>query len=776
MPDVRCVVHDVPTIAVGNTNGAPTKLEVGTIVVDRYIIDGLLSQGGMGALLRARVLATGENVVIKVLRGQRISELQNVRRFYQEARVASALHHPNIVRIIEFGVDEATRAPFIAMEHVEGQTLKALIGASGALSEARTAAIFVQIARALSAAHDRQILHRDLKPSNVMVSALVDGEEHVKVLDFGLAKILHGDAEMAPLTQPGKTVGTPAYMSPEQVTQRPQDFRSDLYGLGCMLHAALTGGPPFVGDDLIAVMRKQMRDPPPPLPDRLFDGRIPSFDLVSLHRRLLKKNKNERPGSTLEVVEVFEGLLFADKRSATTSPKEPRHELAIMKLETEIESEPDRRAIETISAGTDEERPSFEVAQAATTVDPRPVKDAPTVLSPAYVARDDSATQLGGVPAPLSFTDALAAATISGEADGATDEALDAFAATVFGERTDPTRDRDGGATGLDPTVPHGRPPSRAFDDGDPTDGWRRRPALDEAAQEPTGPTRGTLDDDAQAPTGPTRGTRAPTPTATDATYPAERASDSGDGPAYAFSATSPTTNQRRPDGGESPARSFVDDASSEDLLTTIVPTDLDGSEVVDAGTPVLDAAARPPPEDRDISSTRRIDARIGDRIRKDPAERVEPHPADLIARLEDTADPDPPSAPEDPEPHRSRGVILLLLAAAALVAATATAPVIRDRFTTAPDPERPVEAPTPPDEELPRIVPRARTVRIVSRPAGAQVYVDDELVGETPLSLDAPTAPRILRFEKRGFRGEMVELPTDVGERIEVRLRRQRR
>lgn len=303
----RCEVHRVPTLHPDGPHGPVERLEVGTELVGRYRIDGLLRQGGMGVLLEATRLSDLRRIVIKVLKGQRLKDRASMRRFYQEARVARSLDHENIVKILEFGVDEATRAPFLAMELIVGRTLKELVAREGALAERRTALIFAQICRALALAHSKGILHRDLKPSNIMVRPGLHVPEEVKVLDFGLAKIVDDD-QIAPLTQPGKTVGTPAFMSPEQVTQRPQDFRSDLYGLGCVLYATLVGGPPFFGDGLVAVMRMQITSPAPKLPDVLSDGSPPSGGLIRLYSALMQKDPKQRPSSTDEVVEIFESL------------------------------------------------------------------------------------------------------------------------------------------------------------------------------------------------------------------------------------------------------------------------------------------------------------------------------------------------------------------------------------------------------------------------------------------------------------------------------------
>lgn len=334
-----CPKHDVPAILRAPDAAPPVRLEVGTILVNRYRLDGLLSQGGMGALLLATDLHEDRRVVVKVLKGQRIQVPANVRRFYQEARLARALNHPSVVRIFEFGVDGPTRAPFLAMEYVLGQTLKALVLAEGPLSETRAAPLFADVSFGLAAAHDAGVLHRDLKPSNVMVVEEQE-RERARVLDFGLAKDLGLDPSTAPLTQPGRTVGTPSYMAPEQVSNRTQDFRTDLYGVGCMLHAALTGVPPFKGDDVVAVMRRQLKEPPPGLPAVLSDGNPPSAVLVELHRRLLAKPRKDRPESTLEVAEIFASLSTNEKEEMQDHLHGPTR-----RLSPPPEREPDRKSV-----------------------------------------------------------------------------------------------------------------------------------------------------------------------------------------------------------------------------------------------------------------------------------------------------------------------------------------------------------------------------------------------------------------------------------------------
>ena len=386
-------MHRVPTLRQDGPRGPLEHIEVGTVLVGRYRIEGLLQQGGMGVLLAAERVGDARPVVVKVLKGQRVQDLGNVRRFYQEARVASSLDHPYVVRILEFGVDEATRAPFLAMERIHGRTLKALVAQEGPLPEERTARLFAQIAEALVAAHAQGILHRDLKPSNVMITPGPEQRETVKVLDFGLAKIVGGADEIAPLTLPGKTVGTPAFMSPEQVTQRPQDLRSDLYGLGCMLFATLVGSPPFVGEDLVTVMRMQMRSPTPPLPDTLADGQPPSDALLRLFRRLMEKDPAHRPQSTREVADAFEAL--SGPRWALPQPAtEPRRGAAPPRTEDQDAAPralsspgaPRIPILATLVDGPDTTEPSLETRRAdsglETELETPSAGD--TLLSPSY--------------------------------------------------------------------------------------------------------------------------------------------------------------------------------------------------------------------------------------------------------------------------------------------------------------------------------------------------------------------------------------------------------
>ncbi|MEM1023207.1 MAG: serine/threonine-protein kinase [Myxococcota bacterium] len=301
-----CPIHHVPTLP--PIEDKPPKLVNGSVVVDRYRVEGVLSHGGMGTVLDAVQMGMNRAVVIKVLKGTRAEDRARMRRFYQEALLVSGLDHPNIVRIFEFGVDPVHQVPFIAMEKIEGVTLQRLVDRDGPLEERRAARLFSQIIRALAEAHGKGVLHRDLKPRNIMVRRLPEGDEHVTVLDFGLAKLIEETSDMPPLTAPGRTVGTPGFMSPEQVLGRKLDPRSDLYGVGCMLFAALAGHPPFDGPAALNVMRKQVREEPPPLPRKLSDGNPPTPALTRLLFSLLEKHPDDRPRRIEDVRDVLDRL------------------------------------------------------------------------------------------------------------------------------------------------------------------------------------------------------------------------------------------------------------------------------------------------------------------------------------------------------------------------------------------------------------------------------------------------------------------------------------
>lgn len=233
--------------------------------VNNFEIVGLLSSGGMGDVFEAIHLVIHRKVAIKVLRQEHVADPALVQRFFNEARAANSIRHPNIVEILDVGMLPGG-LPYIAMERLEGETLAQRLSREGKLDIECAVDFAVQAASALQAAHKRGIVHRDLKPDNLYIVAdpRVAGRELVKVLDFGIAK-LHGDKLSQVKTNVGSILGTPPYMSPEQCRGIPDavDHRSDVYALGVILFEMLCGAPPFVAEGVGDVMVMHLSSPPP---------------------------------------------------------------------------------------------------------------------------------------------------------------------------------------------------------------------------------------------------------------------------------------------------------------------------------------------------------------------------------------------------------------------------------------------------------------------------------------------------------------------------------
>jgi len=288
-----------------------------------YEILGPLGSGGMGDVYVARDPILGRKVAIKVLPERLASDRDSLSRFTQEARSASALNHPNIVTIHEIGTDLGT--PFMVMEYVDGRDLRSIIN-EGPQPNRRAIEIAAQIADGLAAAHERGIIHRDLKPENLMMTK--DG--FVKILDFGLAKVIaqpadEGDRTAAlnlPATNPGTILGTVGYMSPEQATGRPLDFRSDQFAFGAILYELLTGHPAFECENAIDTLSAILHDDPPPIHD--YNTRAPD-PLCWIIDRLLEKEPGSRYASSRDLAVELRALRdrMATQRSGLDMPKPP---------------------------------------------------------------------------------------------------------------------------------------------------------------------------------------------------------------------------------------------------------------------------------------------------------------------------------------------------------------------------------------------------------------------------------------------------------------------
>ena len=277
---------------------------IGKVVAGRYTVLDHIGDGGVGIVYKARQEPIGRLVALKMLLGEAENE-RNVQRFLNEARIISALKHPNTVTLIDFGQAEDGRM-FIAMELLEGGELRGLMD-KGRLALVPALRIARQIASSLAEAHAANIWHRDLKPENVLFDK-VEGEDFVvRVVDFGMAKLHEPDNDIM-LTAPGTRLGTPEYMSPQQAFAKPLDHRTDLYSLGVMLYQMLTGHLPFSADSTMGMYLEHAHTAPRPMAEFAPDLDIdPEIDALVLS--MLAKEAPGRPASAAAVIAVFDRVL-----------------------------------------------------------------------------------------------------------------------------------------------------------------------------------------------------------------------------------------------------------------------------------------------------------------------------------------------------------------------------------------------------------------------------------------------------------------------------------
>ena len=269
---------------------SPGTLDPGTVLGDRYRIEELIGFGGMGAVYRATDLELDRVMALKVIRPHLADDPNVLQRFKQEIILAREVTHRNVVRIFDIGQADDTR--YISMEFIEGKDLQGLLKERGALPAEEVAEIIEQVCLALDAAHQQGVVHRDLKPANIMLEP--DGR--VVVMDFGIARSL----EVSGMTQTGSMLGTPDYMSPEQVKGEQVDSRSDLFALGIILYQLLTGELPYKGETPMAAMYTRTQKRATPIRD--LDPSLPGF-LGDVVGRCLEIPAHKRYQSAREVLQ-----------------------------------------------------------------------------------------------------------------------------------------------------------------------------------------------------------------------------------------------------------------------------------------------------------------------------------------------------------------------------------------------------------------------------------------------------------------------------------------
>ncbi|HND08124.1 MAG TPA: serine/threonine-protein kinase [Candidatus Obscuribacter sp.] len=277
---------------------------IGKKIEGKYEVQSILGEGGMAIVYKAYHTKMERLVVIKVMQGWLLSNKNAVERFERESKTTAKLAHPNIVTVFDYGVLNG-KEPYLVMEYIKGESLGDKIARQGALPFATAAGIIIQICRGLQEAHSVGIIHRDLKPDNILLQDRSDRPDWVKIVDFGISHLVQGAKR---LTKTGKMVGTPEYIAPEQLKDKPLDIRTDLYALGIILYETLTGRVPFEGESAEGILMKHLLEPPPPLSlhnDDFAEGT--PFDAIIA--KALRKEPDERYQTATEFrLDVEEAL------------------------------------------------------------------------------------------------------------------------------------------------------------------------------------------------------------------------------------------------------------------------------------------------------------------------------------------------------------------------------------------------------------------------------------------------------------------------------------
>ena len=294
---------------------------VGRIFAGRYRVVEQIGSGGVSVVYRAEHMELGRQVALKVLH----TECRNenwAKRFEREAKALAALTHPHIVTLIDYGM--CAGKPFLVMELLEGVTLRQL-AERGDLDSERAFRVAHQVLGALAFAHFHGLVHRDLKPDNVFLQCVPGAAETVKLLDFGFAKFVTGDdaRDGPPVTRVGTVMGTPAYMTPEQVTSGTTDLRTDVYGVGVLLFEMLAGRRPFEGD-AIEILKQKVLEDPPRLSEVSLDREIPPA-LDALLAKAISRRPAQRFANAIEMLEAFSQLPRGPLRSRSTRANDQEH-------------------------------------------------------------------------------------------------------------------------------------------------------------------------------------------------------------------------------------------------------------------------------------------------------------------------------------------------------------------------------------------------------------------------------------------------------------------
>lgn len=293
---------------------------VGTLFCDRFQITEVLGGGGMGMVYRATHLMMQRSVAIKILHTKMVGNADALKRFKVEAHAASNFSHPNILNVHDFGVSNQGQ-PYMVMDYLDGINLTALLDAEKQIPVTRAINMFLQMSSALAHAHSKDIIHRDVKPSNIMLVEFEGRREFVKLVDFGIAKVLNPSTpEAENLTRTGEVFGSPLYMSPEQCQGKKLDSRADIYSLGAVMYRVVSGKPIFESSDALETMFRQVSEMPASFSKVCPELQIPER-LEAVIFKCLAKDREHRYQSMLELKDDLELTLAEIKaQSKTTLP------------------------------------------------------------------------------------------------------------------------------------------------------------------------------------------------------------------------------------------------------------------------------------------------------------------------------------------------------------------------------------------------------------------------------------------------------------------------
>ncbi len=294
----------------GNWDAVAAEAEVNPLLgelPEQYELEMKVREGGMGAIYRAQNRYTGANFAIKILLPKFAADEEMRARFITEAKAASALKHTGICQVRDFGITKG-KMPYLVMDWLDGVTLHEYVCQKGPLHAREAIPIFIQIATAIGNAHKMKVVHRDLKPEHVILCKNEMGHPtEVRIVDFGIAKLIHDETAPLPkegLTMDGMVIGTPLYMSPQQIKGVKLDGATDIYSLGCLMYFTLSGIPPFEGDTYMDVMYKHVNNPPPEFPSLV----KVSADLQNIIFRCMEKLPEDRFHTMEELVTQLKKL------------------------------------------------------------------------------------------------------------------------------------------------------------------------------------------------------------------------------------------------------------------------------------------------------------------------------------------------------------------------------------------------------------------------------------------------------------------------------------